>query len=74
MFKIEWHSLYTSVTNSVFLLAIIATPIDCAHIVAYACTFVLMRTTGLLRIGKGHQQYRHMGYMYVLLYHGCNIR
>ena len=47
----------TSITNSVFLLAIIATPIDRAHYLLYS-NLLLMRTTCLLFVGKGRQQHK----------------
>ena len=44
-------------TQIVYYLAIIATPIDCAHYVYgmhYACFLPMrVRTTGLVRVGKG---------------------
>ena len=45
----------TSVTNSVLLLAIVATPIDRAHYLICS-NLLLMRTTGLLFVGKSRQQ------------------
>ena len=44
------------VTNRVFQLAIVATPIDCAHH-SIRIYFPLMHTTGLVRVGKGRQQH-----------------
>ena len=39
-----------------FYLAIVASPIDCAHYVL-CMSFLLMRTTGLVRVGRGRQQH-----------------
>ena len=78
----------TSVTNSVFWLAIIATPIDHAHYAymyaALTLCFVLMHTIGLVCAGKGHQQHImsklcndamqvHVGYVVVNCYY-CHMK
>ena len=48
----------TSVTNSSFLLAIVATPIDCAHhCIMHKRMQQLMHTTDLICVGKGDQQH-----------------
>ena len=42
----------TNITNGILLLAIVATPMDHAHY-ALCMYFLLMRTTGLIGVGKG---------------------
>ena len=49
----------TSITNRVFLLAIVATPIDCMFYLICS-SHLLMCTSGLLFAGKNRQQHKSL--------------
>ena len=49
----------TSVKNSAFLLAIIATPIDCAHYLICSSLLLMRTIIGLLIVGKGRRPKLH---------------
>ena len=59
-FQYAWNRVArpTNVTNHVVYLTIVATPIVRAHyILCMTLCFLLMRMTGLIRVGKGRRHY-----------------